>query len=501
MSASNETPGNAPPSDPAATQPPSGDPSAGEGSTPAPPDPLRGSRTSGIWVAVLVLSLVLLLLAVFILQNTQKVEVSFFGWDGHAPLAAAVLIAAASGALLVASAGYYESSSSGVGSSGSARLDARAAEPPTPVENAHTSPRGDDHMARMAPHTVVLHGHDLSYVDSGSGPVVLFIHGILGSQRQWAHLVDKMDDDHRVLAARPLRSRRVGQAAGGLLAQRARRDHARSPRSPRDRAGHARRALARRRHRDAVLLPLPRAGRSPRPGLQRRPGARGEPGPALRDPARRGAGAQRPRLGPRPLACGGAGPWRVEGRLATRRRHRRDLAGVQLARGPREPARLPGHHPCRHRHRRAEHQRPRPPGGLAADPDPDRVGLQGPDDPGLARASACSVRSPTAGSSCSRAPATSRTSTTRTGSRACSASSSPTAPRRSSRPGQKPEALPDPQARRNVKQHCSAAARNLQLACQGNGVSWWRRRGGRPALGRRPDAQVQAVDSGRQRRP
>jgi pimeloyl-ACP methyl ester carboxylesterase len=54
-------------------------------------------------------------------------------------------------------------------------------------------------MARMAPHTVVLHGHELSYVDSGSGPVVLFIHGILGSQRQWAHLVDRLDDDHRVL--------------------------------------------------------------------------------------------------------------------------------------------------------------------------------------------------------------------------------------------------------------------------------------------------------------
>jgi pimeloyl-ACP methyl ester carboxylesterase len=54
-------------------------------------------------------------------------------------------------------------------------------------------------MARMAPHKVVLHSHELSYVDSGSGPVVLFIHGILGSQRQWAHLVDELDDDHRVL--------------------------------------------------------------------------------------------------------------------------------------------------------------------------------------------------------------------------------------------------------------------------------------------------------------
>lgn len=68
-------------------------------------DPLRGSRTSGTWIAVLLLSLVLLLLAVFIIQNTQKVEVSFFGWNGRAPLAATVLIAAASGALMVASAG------------------------------------------------------------------------------------------------------------------------------------------------------------------------------------------------------------------------------------------------------------------------------------------------------------------------------------------------------------------------------------------------------------
>jgi uncharacterized integral membrane protein len=68
-------------------------------------DPLRGSRTSGTWVAVLVLAVVLLLLAVFILQNTQRVEVSFFGWTGQAPLAATLLIAAAGGALVVAGVG------------------------------------------------------------------------------------------------------------------------------------------------------------------------------------------------------------------------------------------------------------------------------------------------------------------------------------------------------------------------------------------------------------
>ena len=54
-------------------------------------------------------------------------------------------------------------------------------------------------MARMVPFKVVLHGHELSYVDSGSGSVVLFIHGILGSQRQWSHLVDQLDDEHRVV--------------------------------------------------------------------------------------------------------------------------------------------------------------------------------------------------------------------------------------------------------------------------------------------------------------
>src|SRR5690606_9415778 len=68
----------------------------------------------------------------------------------------------------------------------------RGERPPLPDPRMTTMPR-------MAPHKVVLHGHELSYLDSGSGPVVLFIHGILGSQRQWAHLVDEMDDDHRVL--------------------------------------------------------------------------------------------------------------------------------------------------------------------------------------------------------------------------------------------------------------------------------------------------------------
>lgn len=88
----------------------------GEGTEPAEPattpqqrrpaeDPLRGSRTSGIWVAVAALALLLVLLAVFVLQNTQEVTISFFGGDVRAPLAAALLIATAAGALIVVAAG------------------------------------------------------------------------------------------------------------------------------------------------------------------------------------------------------------------------------------------------------------------------------------------------------------------------------------------------------------------------------------------------------------
>ncbi len=68
-------------------------------------DPLRGSRTSGIWAAVVALVAVLVLLSVFVLQNTQSVEVTFLGWQGKAPLAAALLIAVAAGLLLAVTAG------------------------------------------------------------------------------------------------------------------------------------------------------------------------------------------------------------------------------------------------------------------------------------------------------------------------------------------------------------------------------------------------------------
>ncbi|MFZ2014443.1 MAG: lipopolysaccharide assembly protein LapA domain-containing protein [Nocardioides sp.] len=66
----------------------------------SPGDPLRSSRTSRSWVSLGALVVVLILLVVFIAQNTQQVEVSFLGWNGHPPLSVALLVAAIGGATL-----------------------------------------------------------------------------------------------------------------------------------------------------------------------------------------------------------------------------------------------------------------------------------------------------------------------------------------------------------------------------------------------------------------
>ena len=75
--------------------------------SPAPTgdDPLRSSRTSATWVAFTGLVVLLILLVVFIGQNTQDVRVSFFGWSGRAPLAVALLIAVTSGMVVAVIAG------------------------------------------------------------------------------------------------------------------------------------------------------------------------------------------------------------------------------------------------------------------------------------------------------------------------------------------------------------------------------------------------------------
>lgn len=68
-------------------------------------DPLRGSRTSGLWIAVALSGIVLVLLIIFIAQNTDPVSVRFLSWEGETPLAVALLVATVAGLFLATIAG------------------------------------------------------------------------------------------------------------------------------------------------------------------------------------------------------------------------------------------------------------------------------------------------------------------------------------------------------------------------------------------------------------
>lgn len=72
---------------------------------PAKKDPLRQSKTSGLWGALIALALVLVLLIVFIAQNNASTKIHYFGWVVELPLSVALLTAVAGGILLTAVAG------------------------------------------------------------------------------------------------------------------------------------------------------------------------------------------------------------------------------------------------------------------------------------------------------------------------------------------------------------------------------------------------------------
>jgi uncharacterized integral membrane protein len=62
----------------------------------------RHSRSGGLWVGLILSALVLLFLLVFILQNGDPVQISFFALEGVLPTGVALLLAAIAGILLVA---------------------------------------------------------------------------------------------------------------------------------------------------------------------------------------------------------------------------------------------------------------------------------------------------------------------------------------------------------------------------------------------------------------
>jgi uncharacterized integral membrane protein len=61
----------------------------------------RRTRLSGAWTAIVIGLIALVVILVFILQNQQSVEVTFLMFQGHLPLAVALLFALILGAITV----------------------------------------------------------------------------------------------------------------------------------------------------------------------------------------------------------------------------------------------------------------------------------------------------------------------------------------------------------------------------------------------------------------
>jgi uncharacterized integral membrane protein len=125
-----------------APQPPPADTPPGPSQHPRPPlrpHKVKRTRISGIWTAVAAFAVVLLLLLIFILQNSRTAEVSYFGAHGHLPLGVALLLAAVSGVLLIALPGAARITQLRITAHRHRRADTKPAttapspQPPTPA--------------------------------------------------------------------------------------------------------------------------------------------------------------------------------------------------------------------------------------------------------------------------------------------------------------------------------------------------------------------------------
>ena len=138
-------------SEPARGTPTSADDAAGpgepgQGPVALPTHRIRRTRTGGIWVAAALFALILLLLLIFILENGQRVSISYFGAHGHLPLGVALLLAAVIGVLLVVVPGTGRIIQLRVAARRHRRLDAQtaatvpAAPPSGPSPPGQTAP-------------------------------------------------------------------------------------------------------------------------------------------------------------------------------------------------------------------------------------------------------------------------------------------------------------------------------------------------------------------------
>lgn len=74
-------------------------------STPQTAADVEHTNAGRMWIAVAMGAIVVVVLLIFILQNTKQVAISFFTWDFTMPLGVALLFAAIGGVLVMASVG------------------------------------------------------------------------------------------------------------------------------------------------------------------------------------------------------------------------------------------------------------------------------------------------------------------------------------------------------------------------------------------------------------
>ena len=81
------------------------DPTATPAILASPESAVKFTRAAALWSSLIVGFLILILLLVFIMQNTDSTTIHFFGWHWNLPVGVAILFAAVCGGLLTVAAG------------------------------------------------------------------------------------------------------------------------------------------------------------------------------------------------------------------------------------------------------------------------------------------------------------------------------------------------------------------------------------------------------------
>jgi uncharacterized integral membrane protein len=66
---------------------------------------VKFTRTASVWTSLTAGFLILIVLLIFITQNTASVQLAFFGWRWSLPLGVSILLAAVGGGLITVTAG------------------------------------------------------------------------------------------------------------------------------------------------------------------------------------------------------------------------------------------------------------------------------------------------------------------------------------------------------------------------------------------------------------